>query len=84
MRAAGRHHLLRAALVLVLLGLLGWGGYEGYGRLRAAAAVRALASAETTEVPRLIDDLAPYRRWANPLLAEKARDDVPDSRERVL
>ncbi len=86
MRAAGRHHLLRAVVVLVLLGVAGWGAYEAYGRLRAGALVRALASAETAEVPRLIDDLTPYRRWAQPMLAEKAAaGDQPDapSKERL-
>ena len=32
--------------------------------------MRSLISAETQEVPQLIRDLEPYRRWSNPLLRQ--------------
>jgi formylglycine-generating enzyme required for sulfatase activity/tetratricopeptide (TPR) repeat protein len=65
---AGRYHGLWLALVLALLGLLGWGTWETVGSVRAADRVRALAAAQPGEVPRLVEELAPYRRWADPLL----------------
>jgi serine/threonine protein kinase len=73
-RQAGRYHLLRTGVLLVLVALSGWGAYEWHGALRAAALVRALDSAETKRVPRIIDELSGYRRWADPHLRETIRD----------
>jgi serine/threonine protein kinase/formylglycine-generating enzyme required for sulfatase activity len=77
-RAAGYYGLLLAA-GLVLLGLVGWGTWETVGALRAADRVRALAAAQPGEVPKLVEELAPYRRWADPLLrqAAQAEADTP-------
>src|SRR5262249_56134202 len=79
MRKAGRGHLLRAAVLLLLLGALGWGAFEGWGYVTAASKVDALASAATAEVPKLVAELGPYRRWADPLLARPAPPPPPPS-----
>jgi hypothetical protein len=50
---------------------------------RAAALVQNLATAETADVPRIIADLAPYRRWADPRLRQMAEQADPDSKERL-
>jgi serine/threonine protein kinase/formylglycine-generating enzyme required for sulfatase activity len=70
MRKATRTHTRRAAVVLVALLLAGWVIFEQHGSLQARALVRALASAETADVPKIIADLGSYRRWANARLTD--------------
>src|SRR5205807_8742421 len=55
-------------VVAVLLALLAWGGYEGHGRLQAHALRGRLLDADTNEVPTIVQDMAPYRLWLDPLL----------------
>jgi formylglycine-generating enzyme required for sulfatase activity len=69
-RAATRHYLARAAALAALALLLAWGAWEYHGRMRAAALRDRLVNAATVEVPQVVADLAPYRRWAEPLLRE--------------
>jgi formylglycine-generating enzyme required for sulfatase activity len=69
MRRAGRFHGLRGLGLALLAGLLTWGAIEAYGTLRAAALVESLATAGTTGVPALIEQLRPCRRWAGRPLA---------------
>ena len=68
MKRAGRVHGCGALGVAVLIALVTWGGIEGYGTLRAAALVESLKTASTAEVPPIIEQLAGYRRWADPPL----------------
>jgi serine/threonine protein kinase/formylglycine-generating enzyme required for sulfatase activity len=82
MRRATRYHVPRIAACILIMGLAGWGVYEGYGWLRASALVRQLASAETVEMPKIIQELGPYRRWADPMLAKLARESN-NSKERL-
>jgi serine/threonine protein kinase/formylglycine-generating enzyme required for sulfatase activity len=82
MHQAGRYHLTRAILLLGL-GLVGWGAYEVYGRVQAAARVAALAHAETTDAPQLIARLKADRRWADRLLRERAVAAPAGSKERL-
>jgi formylglycine-generating enzyme required for sulfatase activity/tetratricopeptide (TPR) repeat protein len=82
MRRATRYHVLRAGVLLVLFALASWGAYEGLGSLRATALVQALASAETSDVPKLVADLGPYRRWADPLLTRMLAE-ATNAKERL-
>jgi eukaryotic-like serine/threonine-protein kinase len=66
-KAAGLH-AVRAAMLAVLLALIGWGVYEGHGTLKAHALRDRLLDANIDEVPAIIQDMAPYRRWLDPLL----------------
>jgi serine/threonine protein kinase len=70
MRAAGRRRLAQAGALALLLGLLGWAAVEGSRYLRAVELVRALESEsfDTTAVPKIVEDLPPCRKWANPRL----------------
>jgi serine/threonine protein kinase/formylglycine-generating enzyme required for sulfatase activity len=79
MRRATRYYGLWLATVLVVAGLIGWGTWDVVGSLRAADKVRALAAAQPGEVPKLVEELAPYRRWADRLLrqAAQAEADTP-------
>jgi serine/threonine protein kinase/formylglycine-generating enzyme required for sulfatase activity len=83
MRRAGRRHAFRAFVLLVLLAFAGWIAFECFGYLTASAKVEAVASADTAKLPRLVAELGPYRRWANPLLARRAAVAGADSRERL-
>jgi formylglycine-generating enzyme required for sulfatase activity len=79
MRRAGRFHGLRAAALLVLLLLLGWGGYEGYGAVRA----EHLVTADTADVPRLIAQQPPYCGGANWLRRRHLQNSPEDSKEHL-
>jgi formylglycine-generating enzyme required for sulfatase activity len=72
MRRAGRHYRFRGALLTLTLALLAFGGWWMYGYLRARALVDLLLAAQTADVPLVVDRLEPYRRWADPLLRERA------------
>src|SRR5262249_32141715 len=63
MRQATRYHALRGFVAAVLLGLIGWGAYEGNGTLKARALRERLLDANTSEVPTIVADMAGYRRW---------------------
>ena len=68
MAKAGRYHSVRGLVLAVVLALLGWGGYEGHGTLKAHALRDRLLDANTNEVLTIVDDMGSYRRWINPLL----------------
>lgn len=68
MRAAGRLHAIRAALVLALLSVLGWAAYEVNGNLQAAALVNSLQNAQEDAMLGVVEQMQPYRRWAEPRL----------------
>ena len=72
MRKVGRYHVVRAAVMAVLLALLGWASYEGHGTLKAHALRDRLLDANTNEVPMIVQDMAPYRRWLDLLLRDAA------------
>jgi formylglycine-generating enzyme required for sulfatase activity len=72
MERAGRHHLLRAALLLVALAGLAVVAWEVVGRARAAALVDQLATAKPDKVPAILGQLRPRWRWAEPVLRERA------------
>ncbi len=65
MQKAGRYQAVCGLAAAFLLLLLGWGGYEGYGWLRAESLVESIVTAETAETPGLVKQLPAYRRWAD-------------------
>jgi serine/threonine protein kinase/formylglycine-generating enzyme required for sulfatase activity len=81
MGRAGRHHALRGTLLALVLALLAFGGWWTFGELRARSRVETLLTARTADVPALVHDLGPCRRWADPLLrAQAARGDLDDGK----
>jgi serine/threonine protein kinase/formylglycine-generating enzyme required for sulfatase activity len=78
MHRARRHHALRAGALLLALVLLGWGAVEVHGTLRATSLVEKLQAVETVEVPGVIDNLRPYRRWAGAQLARMVAEPRTD------
>jgi formylglycine-generating enzyme required for sulfatase activity len=90
MRAATRHHLLRAAAVAVLLAVLGLAGMlvrrqflEHRDAELAESAVQRLLDADTVEVPRILPDLDRHRRFAVPRLGEIAHDPGRPAKDRL-
>jgi formylglycine-generating enzyme required for sulfatase activity len=71
MRKATRYHLVRGGLAVALLLLLALLGRDGWGRVQAHHLRDRLVDANTAEVDAIVQDMAPYRRWINPLLREE-------------
>lgn len=85
MRTAARYHAVRGLLVVVVLALLGWLGYEGHGRLQAHALRDRLLNADIADVPLIVKDMAGYRGWLDPLLhdADAQAQQDRDSRKQL-
>jgi serine/threonine protein kinase/formylglycine-generating enzyme required for sulfatase activity len=63
MRRAGRYYAARGLLLVAGLFVLLALGREGFGRLRAQGLRDRLLVAAPEDVPRVVHDMAPYRRW---------------------
>ncbi|MGA2253593.1 MAG: SUMF1/EgtB/PvdO family nonheme iron enzyme [Thermoguttaceae bacterium] len=74
MHKAGRYHTVRAIVVSLVIALLGLVGWEGFGRLKAQTLRDRLAEATTEDVPGIVKEMAPYRRWVDPLLVNAYRE----------
>jgi formylglycine-generating enzyme required for sulfatase activity len=83
MRQAGRYHAGRGILLTCALALLAFGGWWTWGTLRARAGVESLLTARTADVPQLVRALAPYRRWADPLLRAQLAGPDLDKEKRL-
>ena len=68
MRTATRFHVARGVAVVAVVALIGLIGWESFGRLRAEMLQGRLLEAKTAEVPAVIEQMAPWRRWVDPLL----------------
>jgi formylglycine-generating enzyme required for sulfatase activity len=79
MRKAGRYHGTRGLAALLLLLLLGWGAIEVYARIL----VGHIVTAESGDVPRLVEQLPPLRRWANARLRQYLQESPADSKEHL-
>jgi eukaryotic-like serine/threonine-protein kinase len=84
MRKASRYHAVRGFVLALLLSLIGWGAYEGHGTLRAHALLERLLDANTNEVPTIVEDIAGYRRWLDPLLHDAQAQATQDKDHRKL
>ena len=90
MRAAARHHGLRAAALAVCLaivcgaGLAFWShAAEQRNATHAAGLVQQLDTADIAHVPTVVAELADYRRWADPLLRQSFDKAESDSHEKL-
>ncbi len=83
MRRAIRNDLAWLAAGAVLLLLLAGVAYEAEGRSRAQYFHDRLLDASPSEVPRIVAEIGPYRRWvvpllqSDPLLQERDRGTAP-------
>jgi formylglycine-generating enzyme required for sulfatase activity len=83
MRRAGLVHAVRGGLVVLALALLSFAGWWIGAAFEARARVNTLLSASTSDVPLLVRQLGPYRRWADPLLRDKAGEAGLDDGKRL-
>jgi serine/threonine protein kinase/formylglycine-generating enzyme required for sulfatase activity len=70
MGKAGRYHAVRGLMGVIALALIGFCVYEAHGSLKAHALRDSLLSANINEVPGIVEEMAPYRPWLDPLLHE--------------
>jgi serine/threonine protein kinase/formylglycine-generating enzyme required for sulfatase activity len=70
MQRATRYQVVRGLLVAVALVTLAGAGHEVYGRLQARALRDKLLKADLANVPEIVAEMAPYRRWLEPLLRQ--------------
>ncbi len=68
MRKATRHQTTRGLLMAGCLILLGGIGWEGSGRLKAQTLRDRLLESSTDDVAVIVNEMAGYRRWVDPLL----------------
>ena len=83
MKAAARRHLFRAAGISVAAAALVLVAAVAYRYYTAHALVERLLVAETSRVPGIVDDLGPFRWWANPALRAAADDSSRSTKERL-
>jgi formylglycine-generating enzyme required for sulfatase activity len=86
MRKAGRIHGIRSGiaaavlLVLTLCGVVVWRRNEDKRRSDyAASLVEQLVAADIVQVPKIVDRLVGYRRWAEPMLELEDAEAEPGS-----
>ncbi len=70
MAAAARYHALRGLATMVVVALIAFGAWQYHGRFKASELRDQLFRAEIDKVPVIIDDMAHYRRWIDPLLRQ--------------
>ena len=85
MDKAVRYHAVRGTLVTVIVTLLGVVGWDGFGRLKAQSLRDRLMESTTGEMPGIVKELVPYRRWVNPLIvvAYQNADEQHDARKQL-
>jgi serine/threonine protein kinase/formylglycine-generating enzyme required for sulfatase activity len=70
MSKAGRYHMLRGATVAAILLLAGLVGWEGFGRMKAHNLRDRVLEADIWDVPRIVQNMKPYRYWIDSLLRD--------------
>jgi eukaryotic-like serine/threonine-protein kinase len=80
MRAARRHYVLRASLVVAVLAVLSSMGWQAYRYQHAQNLVERLLEAETADAPGVVRQIESYRRWADQMLDDAAATDDPKKR----
>jgi serine/threonine protein kinase/formylglycine-generating enzyme required for sulfatase activity len=83
MARAGRYHGLRLAVLAAIVALVAWVGHEAYGTFKAHSLRDQLLHADTKNVLGIISEMAPYRRWIDPLLRETRASKGFDTRKQL-
>jgi hypothetical protein len=84
MHKASRYHVVRGAMVAAILVMLGLVGWESFGRLKARTLCDRLLESNIVDVPGIIGEMAPYRRWTDALLQEVQSQATANSDSRKL
>ena len=71
LKKAVRLHVIRTTVVLAIAFAMLFTMRAWYNRSRARSLSESLATADIRDVPRIIDRLRPYRKWANPILHDQ-------------
>src|SRR5262249_34303364 len=79
MGKAGKYHAVRVVVVALILALLGLGSWEGYGRLEGRRLRDRLLESTTADVPGIVREMKPYRRWVDPLLRDASSQAEKDN-----
>ena len=74
MRKASAYHASWLAAVACLVGGLAYARWELHGRTKGVDFRDRILDAKTAELPAIITEMAPYRRWVDPRLREAAND----------
>ncbi len=89
-RRAARYHAVRGAALALLLAVATLTGLIVRGQVveqrnatDAAGLVQAVLNANTAQVPAMIDGMAEYRQWTNPLLREEYDKAADKSRQKL-
>ena len=83
LRESAKYHLVRFSAALFVLVLIVGSVRELYCRTKAATLIQALTIADTEDVFSVVEELAGFRRWANPLLARTVERSEAESKERL-
>jgi hypothetical protein len=90
MRKATMYHVMRAAVVGVVLAVATFTGLvvrdqaeERQNATHADGLVQALVNADTAQVPDIIGKMADYRQWADPLLWQENEKAAAQSRQKL-
>jgi formylglycine-generating enzyme required for sulfatase activity len=68
MRRSALHWTISGLVAAVFCTLVGWGIYQGLGSMQAHTLRDRLLDASSPDVPGIVKEMAPYRRWLDPLL----------------
>lgn len=68
--ASIQYYGIRTLAMVLLIASVGWIVTEQIHRTRAASIVESLANARSTDVPKIVERIEPYRRYANPILID--------------
>jgi serine/threonine protein kinase/formylglycine-generating enzyme required for sulfatase activity len=69
-RKATQYHVRRGLILVIILALVGWAGWEGFVNWHIRALRDRLLNADTADVRKVIEDMTPHLRRLNPLLRE--------------
>jgi formylglycine-generating enzyme required for sulfatase activity len=83
MRRATHYHAVRGLLLTILLLVATLGGFVTYWASHAAGLVRLLNTADIAQVRGIVEELEPYRYWANARIEEANNEAAPESRQRL-
>lgn len=83
MNRAGRVNAVRFSGLLIVLGFLGWAGFETYGIVRGSGLLASLTTASIEDVPGIVEELIRYRRWTNTELRALANETNTDADTRL-
>ncbi len=84
MRQASRYYLTRGALAAVILVAMAFGTREAFGRWEGRRLRDRLMESTVADIPGIVQDMLPYRRWLNPLLHDAAAQARQDGNSRKM